>query len=800
MRVSLNWLRKFIDFDLDAEQLAAALTMLGLEVEEIEHLGEAFNKVVVGQLLSVDRHPDADKLSFCRVSTGTEELEIVCGAKNISPGDLVPVALVGAELPNGMKIKRSKIRGVESNGMLCSAQELELGVDHSGIYLLDKGAKLGSGFAEYLHLEDTVFEIGLTPNRGDCLSILGIAREVAAYCNVALKIPTITFEENGPEVNQLASVEIKNPELCPRYAARVIQGITIKESPVWLKAALKASGLRPINNVVDVTNYVLMELGHPLHAFDYDLIREKRIVVQLAKDGEKFYTLDGEERNLNAENLLICDGQGAVALAGVMGGKNSEVNEKTVSLLIESAYFKPENIHQTSKKLNLDTEAAHRFARGSDIEGLINALERTTQLILELAGGTVAKGILDVYPQEIQKRVVQLRPERVNRILGTEIGASEIGTLLERLHFKIGTENGVFMVEIPTFRPDITREIDLIEEVARLYGYNNISSRPLSGSFTHALADHHKQIELARETVLHFGLDEIITYSFIDPLLLNQLNLPSEHPLKSFLPLANPLTEKQGVMRPSLLPLLLSTMRHNEFQQNRQVKIFELGKIFQPLADEKLPDEPHYLSGIISGQRENDALYQDTRKVDFYDLKAIVEAVCTALKVPPVMFVAEVSEPYYHPSIHASVRVNGKKVGNIGKLHPTVQSNFELSEDVFIFELNLDLLLNLPTVPKKYLAFSRFPAVNLDLAMLVQEEIKAQEIIKIIKGNGGKILEKVDLFDVYRGKQIKEGFKSLAFSLRFRSTSGTLTDDDVFKRYGKIVEELEKRSGAEVRK
>ncbi len=799
MKISLNWLRDFVDFELSAEELAHGLTMLGLEVEGIEYPGRDLDKVVVGRLLSVEPHPDADRLSYCAVDTGAEKLDIVCGAKNISVGDMVPVALVGAKLPNGLKIKQSKIRGLVSNGMLCSAKELELDEDADGIYLLPGAAPLGAKLSEYLHLEDVVLDIGLTPNRGDCLSILGIAREVAALCRTTLKMPEIDFSEGGQEVGASARVEIEAPELCPRYAARVIKGVTIRESPLWLRARLRAVGLRPINNVVDVTNYVLWELGHPLHAFDYDQLAGHKIVVKRARDQEKFTTLDGVERELDPDDLVICDGEKAVALAGVMGGENSEVSEKTANILLESAFFKPQSVHRTSKKLGLESEASHRFARGADIEGLIIALERAAQLISQLAGGEIARGRLDVYPGKSEPLIVTLRPTRVNKILGAAIEKSAIEGFLRQLSFRIEPDGDNFRVRIPAHRHDLTREIDLIEEIARLYGYDNIPSELMGNQVLTNENRAYKTKRRLKDIVLHFGLDEIVTYSFIDPDSVTKLNLPANHVTRKMVQLANPLTEKQAVLRTSLVPGILATLCHNEFQQNRQGKIFELGKVFRPRGNGKLPSEPVFLAGALSGKREVDASYSDSGKVDFFDLKAIIITLADSLDIPAPDFSVAGVDSYYHPGMSAVVLVEGKKVGQLGALHPVVQENFQLTEDVYLFELNLDLLLGCSAAPKKYRSFARYPAVNRDLALVVAEEKSVGEITDIVWQSGGKHLEKVELFDVYRGQPIPQGHKSLAFSFSFRSREGTLTDLEVNDRYQRIVEKLTKLTGAEVR-
>ena len=633
MRVSLEWLREYVDVTGSPEDLARRLTMAGLEVEALHRLGEGIHGVVVAEVLDVRQHPHADRLSVCRVHDGQEVLEIVCGAPNVRPGMKAPLARVGAKLPDGRVIRKAKIRGVESRGMLCSEQELNLAQTSDGIYALPDDLPVGVDLRQALALEDWILEIGVTPNRPDCLSLVGVAREVAAITGAGWRLPPVAPQEAQEPVSQWASVEIREPELCWRYAARVLLDVRVAPSPRWLARRLEAAGLRPINNVVDVTNYVLLELGHPLHAFDCDRLAGRRIVVQRAKGGERFTTLDGVARTLPEDALLICDARGPVAVAGVMGGQDSGVTEATRTVLLESAYFLPASVRRTSKRLGLTTEASYRFERGTDPQGLILALDRAARLIAELSGARVARGRLDVYPRPWTPRRIRLRPARVRRVLGIPLSAQEIRERLQRLGLTV-TQGGEESLEvaIPSHRVDLDQEADLIEEVARLGGYDQIPTPLPSGSLMSEALEPPAPWPAVRRALLGQGWNEVISYSFMDLGDLDRLRIPQDHPLRRTVVLRNPLSTEQAHLRTTLLPGLLRALRWNQHRGVTRGKLFEWGRIFLPQPGEKLPREPMRIGGVWWGTREPQGWHRPAAEADFFDVKGAVEGLLCTLR------------------------------------------------------------------------------------------------------------------------------------------------------------------------
>jgi phenylalanyl-tRNA synthetase beta chain len=625
MIVTCNWLKEFVDFDFSPEDLAHRLTMTGLEVDAMEKLGEGLDSVIVARLVSVDRHPDAERLTLCHVDTGSETVQVVCGATNHRAGDLVALAQVGSVLPGDFRIKKSKIRGVESMGMLCSEKELGLAEESAGIMILPAGLTLGQPVFAALGLKDVRFELGLTPNRPDCLSVVGVAREVSAMAGNPLRLPARKVTEAGPAIASQTSITVTEPGLCPRYAARLIRGVTIGPSPDWLVSRLEAVGMRSINNVVDVTNYVLMELGHPLHAFDLRLLRGGCIVVKRAGKGVTFTTLDGQSRPLDDRDLVICDAEGPVALAGIMGGENSEIRPDTVDILLESAYFNPTSIRRSSKRLGLHTESSHRFERGADVNMVPVALDRAASLILEVAGGTAAKGRIDVYPQPLAERRLAISARKTAEILGLELDILEIRRLLQSIGLAAElaeNQEGTLYVSIPAFRPDLEREIDLIEEVARLNGYDRIPvTMPAGRIVCHRPANRQQHVRQLRDAMVAAGFSEVINYSFTTPSAWDKIALAADDSRRETVQILNPLTEEQSVMRTTLVPSLLETVSRNLAYRSRDLRLFELRPVFLPQPGEELPQERLRLTAVLCGRREPEGWAQGNETVDFFDLK-----------------------------------------------------------------------------------------------------------------------------------------------------------------------------------
>jgi phenylalanyl-tRNA synthetase beta chain len=780
MYVSLNWLREYIDFPLTSEELVDRLTMVGFEVEGVEQRQASLPHVITARLLDVRRHPQAERLHLCEVSTGGNSLRIVCGASNLVSGAIVPLALPGAQLPNGAVIEEARIRGELSQGMLCSKRELGLGDDADGIWLLPGETPVGVPLQEVLGGKDTIFDVSVTPNRSDCLSIIGIAREVAAICAKPLTYPTITLEEDGAAVDSLGAVTIEDAVRCPRYAARILEGVSIGPSPAWLCECLEAVGLRSINNIVDVTNYVLMEMGQPLHAFDFDQLAEHRIVVRTARAGERFSTLDGVERALFDDTLLICDGRKPVAIAGIMGGLESEITPSTTRVLIESAYFQPRGIRRTSKKLGLRTESSYRFERSVDPEGLIRALDRAAQLMLEVGGGKLAAGRIDVYPSPFIRPTITVRVDRANRFLGTSFSAAEIAGILRSIEIEVSPEeNGQLQVVAPAFRQDIVREVDVFEEIARCAGYNTISSTcPEASIYAPAPDSHLLTRERVRPALTGFGFFEVINYSFISMQSLLNLRLPPDDRRTQPIRVQNPLTEEQAVLRTSLIPGLALTAQRNLDRRNENLRFFELSKVFLP-AEQELPEERYHLSGLLTGLRIPQLLYGEGEKVDYTDVKGIVEAVLSMFNLHNCQFRREQLEPYVDPWDAASVFRGEQRIGTLGGLHPEVAMSFDFKWPVYIFELDFDLLCQLQEVRPFYQQLPRFPAVVRDMALVVEERLPAQDPLDLILARQEPLLEQAEMFDLYRNRQLGEGRKSVGYRLVYRAQDRSLTDEEV---------------------
>jgi phenylalanyl-tRNA synthetase beta chain len=800
MKVTYNWLKEFVDFDLSPEDLADVLTMLGLEVEGMEKQGCGMDDVVVARVEEKQQHPNADKLSLCRVNNGAEILDVVCGAHNFQQGDTVALAQIGAILPGDFKIKRSKIRGEESCGMLCSEKELGLAVESAGIMVLQPGLTPGTPVFEALGLKDTMLEIGLTPNRADCLSVAGIAREIAAKLGKSVRYPEMEISEGADAAAATIGVTIDDADLCPRYAARYISGCRIAPSPEWLVKRLNAVGMRSISNVVDVTNLVMMELGHPLHAFDCEQLEGHRIVVRRAGEGELFTTLDGQERSLTADDLVICDAVRPVALAGVMGGLNSEISDTTTNILLESAWFKPAAIRRTSKRLGLHTESSHRFERGADIGMVARALARASSLIAQLSGGTVAKGVLDVYPGKTTLSAITLRPERVSSLLGIELSKQEITGILVRLECNVReTVEGALEVIPPTYRIDLEREIDLVEEVARMKGFDAIpTTMPIARVVSDRPTLHQRMERTVRDILVAHGMNEIINFSFISPDAADKLLLPVDDIRRMAIKLANPLIAEQSIMRTSLLPGVLETVARNLSFRTMDLKLFEIRRRYLPTTEE-MPSEPLCIAGALTGSRVNSGWSSSRDAVDFYDVKGILENLLELIHIKGVKWVADTPESYYHPGKSCSIMVGRDLIGSFGEIHPTVQENFEIEKPVFAFELDFAKLVKLSSQKLSIKAPSRFPDSTRDVALLVADELPADKILECINAVKDQEIEQVEIFDVYRGAGIDEGFKSIAIRIRYRSYERTLTDDEIGGIHGKVIAALVNKLNVSIR-
>lgn len=807
MNVTLNWLKKYIDFDFSAEQLSEKLTMLGVEVETIKQLGVALDGVVVGKVASISPHPNADKLVLCEVDIGADDtLQIVCGAPNVREGMLVPVATIGTELHSGVFIKNTKIRGEKSYGMLCSENELGISPDTAGLMELSNDLTIGTPLSEALGLDDTVLELEITPNRPDCLSLIGVAREIRAETGNELRLPQVELNEGDAETAEITSVAIEDPELCPRYAARIIKDVKVGESPDWLKQHLESVGIAVINNIVDITNYVLMEFGQPLHAFDYHKLKENRIVVRRAAEGERITTLDEYERKLTPDMLVIADAQKPVAVAGVMGGYDTEITDTTRDVLLESANFLPSSIRATAKTMGLNTEASYRFERGADPENVIPAIDRAAQLIVEIAGGTICKGVVDVYPGKREPIQIRLRPERVNFILGTDLEANEIEQILSRLGFGVEmlqregrdqgvapAEDSVFQVTVPSFRVDISREIDLIEEVARVFGYDNIPTTLPKGDIPVPVSDKlvevHKRI---KSFLLSFGMMEAINYSFCNPNCFDKLRLTEDNPLRHASKLKNPLSPEMSILRTTLLPSLLNNAQHNHNHQINNIALFEMSTVF---VEDK---EPARVSGVLAGEIGDGVYGNPYKHPDFFDIKGIVEGVLEVCGITDYVF-KQTEEPTFHPGRNAELLLENKRIGILGEAHPEVLENYELPYKAYLFELDLEALTDAANFSKKFQPIPIYPSIQRDLAIVVDKELQSDLPIDIIYSTGGDLVESVKLFDVYIGDQVSEGKKSLAYTIMYHSASETLTDKVVNDLHDKVIRKLNQELGAELR-
>jgi len=802
MKVSLNWLRDYVDIDMSPDDLGQVLTMTGLEVEKIDCVGESLENVVVARISRIEPHPTSDHLTICHMDIGTENVRVVCGAPNVEEGCLVPLALPGARLKDGTTIKESKIKGENSKGMLLAEDEMGLTDDHTGIMILSPDLAPGTLVSTALSLPDWVFDLDLTPNRPDCACVVGVAREIAAVTEKTLKWPEIDLAETGPPINKLTSVAIDDPVGCPRYTAGVINDIEMGPSPFWMRYRLYQSGIRSINNIVDVTNYVMLELGQPLHAFDYDRLRENRIVVRQAHEGEVFATLDGKSHTVNSKTLMICDGERAVALAGIMGGLNSEIFEGTKSVLMESAFFDPMCIRRTSKRFGLSTEASYRFERGDDIGGVTTALRRSLGLINHLAGGEAAMGFIDNYPTPYSPPIIDLRVDKTNRFLGTRLSKEVMSSHLRALEMKV-RDNGenILRVEPPSFRVDIVREVDLIEEVARLSGFDNIpvtypKVRPTEKAEEPELVLRNR----IKEIMVGLGFSETITFSFVSSASVDILGVDEKSPLRSFVNIVNPLSIEESVLRTSLIPGIMSTIRNNTLIDEKELKVFEWGKVFIREEGKELPLERSFLAALISGPYQQKTWYQDERPADFYDIKGVVEVVLKGLGLEETSFEKVSGQPGYDSDVLSHIKCCGSHIGQVGRVSKRVLEAYDLeNRDTYLFELDIEALSKIIPREKKFRPVTKFPAVYRDISLLVGRGVESSKIIGVIKREGGDLLESVRIFDLYEGNKIDPSEKALAFRICYRSEEKTLDGAEINNLHEKIIDKIRQESGGKLR-
>ncbi|MDY6823951.1 MAG: phenylalanine--tRNA ligase subunit beta [Thermodesulfobacteriota bacterium] len=794
MKVSLSWLKQYIDVDMPASEMAHSLTMAGLEVEGIVDRFAYLTPVVVGRITRVTDHPNADRLKVCDVDDGQSTHSVVCGAPNVRENMLTPLARPGAVLGNGTAVKKGKIRGVASAGMLCSAAELGIGDDASGIMALDTGIAPGTPLNTALGLSDPVLEIDLTPNRPDCLSIIGVAREVAAFSGKPLRRPDIHVPETGKPVTDLSAVTIDAPDLCPRYTARAVLDITVGQSPHWLCERLLSVGLKPINNIVDITNFVMMETGQPLHAFDMDRLAENRIVVRRAGNDKTFTTLDGKERHLFADMLMICDAEKPVAVAGVMGGQNSEIFESTTRVLIESACFHPASIRKTAKALGMGSDASHRFERGVDPAGTVAAADRAAQLMAEIAGGKPAPGIIDNNPVPVQEKRMSLNADTINQRLGTDIPASRMARLLSTVEIPCeNTGDQTLDLTVPAFRVDIDRQEDIIEEVARIWGYNNIPvTFPAIPVDVAPILPAFARRNRARDIMAGLGFAEAVNYSFISREACDCMGFATDDSRNNPVEILNPLTLDQSVMRTSLVPGLLTTIQLNAAQQIKDAQIFEIGRIFLKQPHAELPDEPEMIAAAWTGARHPRAWLSPTDTVDFYDIKGVVEALVKALSLPDVSFTALPPEEcvYSKPGYTARIRAGNTDVGIVGAVADSLIAGFNLKQPVFIFELNLTVLGEMLIEDRQATPLSRFPAVARDMTLILPEAVEACEVVSMLETLNEELIETIRVTDVYQGEPVPTGKKSLSIRIVYRSHQGTLKDKFINRLHAGITDKI----------
>lgn len=810
MQVSIKWLKDYIDFTETPEQLADKLTMAGIPVENVVDPGEGLEKVVTGRIEKLEPHQNSDHLQICTMNVGlAENIIIVTGAQNVAEGQVVPVAMVGAHLPNGMKISKGKLRGVASSGMLCSAQELKLDLEKlpeeqkTGIFILPSDTPVGIPAKDVLGLNDVVLEFELTANRADCFSVFGLVREIAAITGNKPHFPEIKVnEDDNTKLNDIFSVEIADPDLCSRFSTRMLKNVKIGPSPKWMQQRLEGAGIRSINNVVDVTNFVMIELGHPMHAYDYDKITGKKLIARRAIEGEELHTLDDTSRKAKGEMLVIADSEKAAGLAGIMGGFETEITDTTTTVVLESADFYGPCIRRTARACGLSSEASGRFERGVDSETTIKALDRAAQLLQEMGACTVCEGIVDVYPNPKQANYVTFTPEQINNHLGTNIAKDVMLNIITSVGFDVTKdENDEITVKVPSWRNDVTCMADISEEIARLHGFDKIKSTLPNGvSMQGTQSAKQTFIDKVKASLSSQGLYETISFALTNEETFNKLNIPQDSPLRKAVPIMNPLSDEYPLVRTTLLSSIFDNLARNLARKNDDVALFEVGSVFFPkaLPVTELPDEVVKIAGAITGRRNAQGWNQTNDMVDFYDAKGIIEELLANLRV--TRYTVEAGTHYaMHPGKTALFKKGRDVIATVGEVHPAVLSAYGITKPVYIFELDATTVMKYMAKDLKYKALPKYPATSRDLAMLVDVDVNAADIEKAMTKAAGQNLTQITLFDVYTGKQVEEGKKSLAFSLTFQSNDKTLTDAEIDPAIEKIVAKLQKDFNANLR-
>ncbi|MBR6905391.1 MAG: phenylalanine--tRNA ligase subunit beta [Selenomonadaceae bacterium] len=809
MQVSISWLKDYIDFEESAEMLAEKYTMAGIPVENVIRADEGMEKVVTGKIAQLTAHPDSDHLQVCQMDVGTGELlQIVTGAPNVKEGQIVPVALVGAHLPNGQKISKGKLRGVASNGMLCSADELRLDLENlpeeqkTGIYILPEDTAVGVPAKDVLGLDDVVLEFELTANRGDCFSVFGLVREAAVLTGNAPKWPEIKVrEDDAAKAADMVKIGIDAPELCSRFSARVLKNVKLGPSPAWMQQRLAGAGIRAINNVVDVTNFVMVELGQPMHAYDYDQVAGHSLTARRAVAGENLHTLDDSSRLAKGDELVIADAEKAAGLAGIMGGLETEITEKTTTVVLEAASFNGASIRRTARACGLHSEASGRFERGVDVTKTVRALDRAAQLLQDMGACTVTQGVVDVYPVKKEEASVTFTAEQINQRLGTEIPADKMTAILASLGFGVQSQGGGYQVSVPSWRNDVSCMEDLSEEVARIYGFENIpSSLPHGRVMQGRQSDVQNFTDKIKSVLAGLGMNEELSFSFTHPSMFDKLQIPADSPLRQAVPIMNPLTDEYPLVRTTLLSSIFENTVRNFSRKNEDIRLFEVAPVFYPkaLPIAEQPREVLKLAGLIMGRRNALGWNQGKEEVDFYDMKGIVEELLAQLSI--ANYTVEAGEHHaMHPGKTALFKKGREVIAAVGEVHPAVAAAFGIPKKMFIFEMDVKTLMKYTAKGFHCELLPKYPAISRDLAMLVDTDVAAGEIEQTIVKNGGKFLREVTLFDVYTGKQIAEGKKSLAFAIKFQSGDRTLTDEEADVSFRNILSAVESMFHAELR-
>ena len=806
MKASLQWMNEYVPLDLNrpAQELADELTQAGIPVEEVLSMDPGLKKIYTGKIVEITKHPDADKLQVCQVQCLSEDGEeitkqIVTAATNVAVGQIVPVAYHKSRLADGTEIKKGKLRGVVSEGMFCSVAEFGISSDlvrpeeAQGIYIFPEGTPIGLDIKEALMLDDTVYEFELTANRADCFSMVGLSREFGIMTNQKALFPVIMVNENGESIDGKASVAIEAHDLCTRFTSRLVTNVTIEPSPLWMQNRLRNSGIRPINNVVDVTNYVMLELGQPMHAYDYDCVADHTLIARRAKAGETLTTLDGNERELNESMLIIADTKGPIGVAGVMGGLTSEVTDKTTNVLFEAAVFNGPSIRRTSKALGMRSEASGRFERGVNHKYTAYAIDRAAQLLQQICPSCkVSVGVIDVYPEPVEQRTVTFTAEQINDYLGTSIEKDRMVDILTKLEFGITESGDTIEALVPTWRDDVTVMPDIAEEVARIVSYDNIAPTiPVAILSSGGMTPKKALTKEVTHYLAHAGLSQIITFSFMHKDGLTNMMLPEGDSRYTAIPILNPISEEFPYMRTTLVPAVIEAAKRNIAQQNKDLWLFETANVYEPkaLPLTEVPHERPMACGIMMGKVTEAAWNQAQRDTDFYDVKGVVDGLLAKLGLTQYD-IQPSSESYYHPGVSAYYTVNGVTIANYGELHPQVVKNFDLSGKVYMFEIDLEAVLSIIVPPFRYQSFSKFPGTSRDLAIVAPVSVTSGDIVALIKEHGGEYLESVSIFDVYEGEHIEAGYRSLAYNLQFRSMEGTLNDEDIDGAIQAIIDAL----------